>query len=182
MPGIIPQKRLKRDKLLINFLLVATKKASTRKWSWSQEGLTLKGWRDFTFTEWKNNSIQKLSEHLASCRELSPVSFLKKATLVKYRGRARWEEYDWEWSEPHNILRTTIKITYDDVLLVLWLFSVRWNAVFTQPYGFTPYFQVRWNDSSTEHFWLVRVSWWTTVRLIGLKGAAPRICVSNRWH
>lgn len=88
MGEIIPQKWLKRAKLLMNILLVAAKKASTRKW-FSQEGLTLNGWMDFTLTERKNNSIQKLSEHLAGCRELSPVSFSKKAKLVKYRGRAR---------------------------------------------------------------------------------------------
>lgn len=66
----------------MNTLLAAAKKASTRKWL-SQEGLTLNGWMDFTFTEWKNNSIQKLSEHLTSCRELSAVSFSKKAKSIE---------------------------------------------------------------------------------------------------
>ena len=60
--GLMPQEWLKRDKYLLNILLVAGKKALTRKWL-SQEGPTLNTWMDITVDIYKMERITAYVNH-----------------------------------------------------------------------------------------------------------------------
>ena len=60
--GLMPQEWLKRDKYLLNILLVAGKKALTRKWL-SQESPTLNTWMDITMDIYKMEKITAYVNH-----------------------------------------------------------------------------------------------------------------------
>ena len=53
---------MKKDKYLLNILLVAAKKALTRKWL-SQESPTLNGWMDITMDIYKMEKITAFVNH-----------------------------------------------------------------------------------------------------------------------
>lgn len=60
--GYIPQEWLKRDKYLMNILLVAGKKALSRKWL-SQESPTVNAWMEITMDIYKMEKITAYVNH-----------------------------------------------------------------------------------------------------------------------